>query len=257
MKKSIFTIGCILATSLLSAQTTATDFTANDCSGTSHHLFAEMDAGKIIVAAFVMPCGSCAPNSIAAYNAVQSYASSNPNTVYFYLVDDNANTSCNTLTSWGNSNSMSNAIKFSNSAFTMSDYGTPGMPKIVVMGGSNHSIVYNKNSGVSTSGVQAAINSLLSASVNEIKENTPFSLKAIPNPGNGVFNLEYSVQNNSDVVIELFTVSGKLIKMIEEKNVQSGSHSVLFDSSNNLETGSYFVKVTSNNETQTINVIVE
>lgn len=257
MKKSIFTIGCILATSLLSAQTTATDFTANDCSGTSHHLFAEMDAGKIIVAAFVMPCGGCAPNSIAAYNAVQSYASSNPNTVYFYLVDDYANTSCNTLTSWGNSNSMPNATKFSNSSFSMGDYGTAGMPKIVVMGGANHEIVYNKNSGVSTSGVQAAINSLLSASVNEIKENTPFSLKVIPNPGNGVFNLEYSVQNNSDVVIELFTVSGKLIKMIEEKNVQSGSHSVLFDSSNNLETGSYFVKVTSNNETQTINVIVE
>jgi hypothetical protein len=38
---------------------TAADFTANDCNGTSHHLFAELNAGKVVVVAFVMPCTDC------------------------------------------------------------------------------------------------------------------------------------------------------------------------------------------------------
>ena len=57
MKKIVFSAIWLVTASFTFAQT-ATDFTANDCAGTSHHLFAELDAGKIIVAAFVMPCGS-------------------------------------------------------------------------------------------------------------------------------------------------------------------------------------------------------
>ena len=101
MKKLSIAILTILCSGISFAQTTATDFTTNDCAGVSHTLFSELDAGKIIVAAFVMPCGSCSAPSLAAYNAVQSYAISNPNTVYFYLVDDAANTTCASLTSWG------------------------------------------------------------------------------------------------------------------------------------------------------------
>ena len=44
------------------AQTTALDFTANDCAGMSHTLFSDLDAGNAVVIDLVMMgCPSCGP----------------------------------------------------------------------------------------------------------------------------------------------------------------------------------------------------
>lgn len=246
---------------LLSAtysQTTATDFTTNDCAGFSHNLFSELDAGKIIVVAFVMPCGSCAAPSLAAYNAVQSYSSSNPGTVLFYLVDDVANTSCSTLTSWGNSIPMPNATTFSSSSFTMSQYGTAGMPKIIVLGGTNHGVAYNQNSGVTTSGIQTVINNLLaSASVNEDKNSKISNMKVIPNPVKGNLNIEYNLDNTTSVQIEIFSVTGELVFETKDNNQIPGNHKLTIDDNIKLDNGMYIFKLTTNSETEAINFIVE
>lgn len=240
------------------SQTTATDFTINDCAGTSHHLFSELDAGKIIVVAFVMPCGSCAAPSLAAYNAVQSYSSSNPGTVLFYLVDDVANTSCSSLTTWGNTNSMPYATKFSSSSFTMSQYGTAGMPKIIVLGGANHSVVYNQNSGVTTSGIQSVINNLLvSASIQEIENTNNFNIKVIPNPVKENVSIEYSLDNASSVQIEIFSLSGELMYKTKENNQVSGNHKFTIEENSKLDNGVYILKLTTSSKTESINFIVE
>lgn len=239
------------------SQTTATDFTANDCVGNSHNLFSELDAGKIIVIAWVMPCGSCAGPSLAAYNAAQSYASSNPNTVFFYLVDDYANTSCSTLTSWGNTNSMPNAIKFSNSTISMNDYGTAGMPKIVVLGGTDHSVAYNLNSGVTTSGVQAAIDNLLSeAGVSEFTLVNNFGMKVSPNPVKNDFQIEYSLVNPSSVQIQIFSLTGELVYESINENQASGNHQLTINE-NTMENGMYILKINAENKSESINFVVE
>lgn len=258
MKKNVLTVISILTLNLSFAQTTATDFTTNDCSGTSHHLFAELDAGKIIVAAFVMPCGACAAPSLAAYNAVQSYATSNPNTVYFYLVDDIGTTSCSTLTGWGNSNSMSGATTFSSTDFTMSDYGSPGMPKIVVLGGTDHAIVYNQNSGVTTSGVQNAVNGLLaSADLSVIKPSGNFDMKVIPNPASKDFHFEYNLEKSSDVVIEIFSLTGQLVYSQSESNQAEGNHTLNIGDKLNLEKGTYLLKLTTDSKSESISIMIE
>jgi hypothetical protein len=153
MKKTLLTATAILSGMIAFAQT-ATDFTANDCAGSPHNLYSELDAGKVIVISWVMPCGACIGPSVAAYNAAESYASTNPGKVIFYLADDLGNTSCATLTSWGNTNSMPNAIKFSSTSVNQTGYGTAGMPKIVVLGGASHTVFYNQNSGVTTGDVR-------------------------------------------------------------------------------------------------------
>ena len=79
------------------SQNNATDFTALDCDGVSHHLFSELDSGKVIVIAWVMPCGPCGSIALDAYTASLGYAISNPGRVEFYLVDDFANTDCASL----------------------------------------------------------------------------------------------------------------------------------------------------------------
>lgn len=239
------------------SQTTATNFTVNDCAGVSHNLFSELDAGKIVVIAWVMPCGSCAPPSLAAYNAVQSYATSNPNTVLFYLVDDYANTSCSTLTSWGNTNSMPNATKFSNSAISMNDYGTAGMPKIVVLGGADHSIAYNLNSGVTTSGVQNAIDNLLSvASLTENHNLNEFKMMVTPNPVTTNFQIDYYLNNSSSIHVEIFSLTGELVFESKIENQDSGKHQLTIDENNKLENGMYILMLRSEGKSESINFIV-
>ena len=244
--------------SLTFSQTTATDFTVNDCTGSSHHLFSELDAGKIVVIAWVMPCGACAAQSLAAYNAVQSYATSNPNQVSFYLVDDVANTSCNSLTTWGNTNSMPNSTKFSDASISMSDYGASGMPKIVVLGGANHTVEYNAISGVTTSAVQQAINSLLSASgIEEITNGTTSKMIVFPNPAANKYSVNYTLDKPSTVSIELYTVNGQLIQTVMTKDQQKGTFSYDFSTENELENGVYIVKLKTVEFTESIKFIIE
>lgn len=250
-------LALVTSVNMTNAQTTATDFTANDCVGVPHNLFTELDAGKIIVIAWVMPCGSCAAPSLAAYNAVQSFASSNPNTVYFYLVDDVANTSCSSLTTWGNTNGMPTATKFSDATINMSDYGTPGMPKIVVLGGSNHTIAYNLNSGVTQSGVQNAISDLLaSLSTSEITTESKGEAIVVPNPVNGDFTVEYQMVNVQLETIEIVNATGQVVYTTEHKAVGTGVQTVKFSAELKLEKGLYTVRISNPSEKQTTNFVV-
>lgn len=258
MKKIIFSVISILTCSLSFTQTTATDFTINDCNGVSHHLFEELEAGKIIVIAFVMPCGGCASPSLAAYNAVQSYATSNPNTVLFYLSDDNGTTPCSTISSWGNSNGMPNATSFSNTALNQDQYGGGGMPKIVVLGGTNHAVASNQNSGVTTSGIQQKIDLLLaSAGTNKIKNTIGLKAKAVPNPSMNDVNIEYSLDKTSNVQIEIFSVKGELVFQSKEINKESGNHKFEIGDDKKLENGMYVCKITSDSKSETINFVIE
>src|ERR1043166_358895 len=112
--KKIFTL-LFSGASLLSMAQTATNFTANDCASTNHMLFTELDAGKVIVICWVMPCGNCITSASTDETTVQSFASSNPGRVKFYIVDDSGNSSCSTLTSWESTNGITADATFSNS----------------------------------------------------------------------------------------------------------------------------------------------
>ena len=240
MKKTLMIIIAILTTlEFAYAQTTATDFTTNDCNGTSHNLFDELNNGNVIVIAWVMPCGPCATYTIPAYSAVQSFATSNPGQVSFYLVDDFANTNCATLTNWGNSNNMPLNTTFSSSDISMSDYGTNGMPKVVVLGGTNHTIFLNKNDDkINFPGVQGAITDALNAplGVEQIKESH-FQLSTYPNPVNNTLNVSSAKTTTGSVVYSILDVSGKVV--IQENDLTS-----TIDVST-LNNGNYFLKVSS------------
>jgi len=190
MKKLLLLLLTVLSAQFGHTQT-ASNFTCNDCAGSNHDLFTELNSGKIIVIAWVMPCAAWISGELAGYSAVQSF----PGQAYFYLADDFANSSCATITSWANNNGMTscNAI-FSNTAVSMTPYGTAGMPKVVVLGGSNHTVYYNQNdASITQSGIQNAISAAVSA--NGIKENSEFfsGLKVYPNPTNHSSNLTLSL----------------------------------------------------------------
>ena len=143
MKKHFLTMVLSVATVLASAQT-ATNFNCNDCSNVPHELFAELDAGKVIV-----------------------------------LV---ANTSCTSLNSWKNSTGLTNAVTFSDAAINMGDYGSAGMPKIVVLGGGGHTVFYNVNNTVNITDLQDGIDAALLATGIQEQSELASSLNVYPDP---------------------------------------------------------------------------
>ena len=205
------------------SQNNATDFTALDCDGVSHHLFSELDSGKVIVLAWVMPCGPCGSIAMDAYTASLSYANSNPGIVEFYLVDDFANTDCASLFAWADNLGMGNCTRFSDPSIDMGDYGQIGMPKIVVTGGAGHYIYFNKNG--STQNINSAIDLALTGagvttSINDKKEILNFH--CYPNPSNGVFKINYSFKNKSKWTVELYNLIGE--KILKEKIISESLH---------------------------------
>ena len=244
MKKILLTFSMIFAAIASNGQTYATDFNTLDCSGNPHHLFAELDQGKVIVIAWVMPCATCIADALDAYVAANSYSSSHPGRVLYYLVDDEANTSCQTLTSWGNNYGITNCPKFSDASISMYDYGGYGMPKIVVVGGAHHQIYFSKNE--STQGIKEAIDKALIGE-NTVgmlaNRNSRIKLNAFPNPVNTAVNLTYTLDQSSKVKIDVLDVTGKLLASVEEQK-ETGKHEKEFNT-NSYNNGIYFVKVST------------
>ena len=254
MKKNLLTLFAGLSLSFGFAQSTATNFTATDCASASHTLFTELNGGNVIVVCWVMPCGACITGASNSASAVQSFASSNPGQVKFYLVDDAGNTSCSTLSSWASTNSITADAKFGNSGnvIKMSDYGTSGMPKIVVLGGSSHTVYYNVNGSGSVSAISSAITTALN-SMTGIAEpvSSVSSLNVFPNPASVSSSVSYSLETPSAVSVELYNMVGAKVKTIFSGNQTTGDYEMDIDCAK-LQNGIYFVKLSAGKVEKTI-----
>ena len=218
--------------------TMATDFTANDCSSISHNLFTELAAGKVVVITWVMPCGACISAASTAASTVSGMG--NPNVV-FYLVDDLGNSSCSTITGWANTNSITANAVFGNSGnpINMTDYGTSGMPKTVVIGPS-HFVSYNVNGTVSSSALQTAINNSLTG-INE-PDKVNMGLNIFPNPSSTSAKINYTLTRSADVSIEVINELGQKINTVSIGDQSAGKQEYLLNLES-LSAGNYFVKL--------------
>ena len=242
MKKQILSLSIILLSTLCTfAQTNATDFTASDCDGVSHNLFSELDNEKVVVIAWVMPCATCITDPLNAYVAVESYAVSHPGRVKFYLVDDYADQTCQQLSTWANNYGMGSCTMFSDAAVNMGDYGQPGMPKVVVLGGTDHKVYFNQNS--SSQGINTAIDLALSESTNSIQSTINFDINTYPNPVRSTLNINYNLDQKSNLKFEVFNLLGAKVSSETKKlNQLSGIHTLNL---NDLNNGSYLLKIST------------
>lgn len=233
-------------------QTTATDFTANDCAGTSHHLFSELDSGKIIVVSFVMPCGACTGPTNTAKTVVNSYASSHPGKVRLYIADDDAATSCPSLTGWGSGNGFSGITTFATTSFVQSQYGAPGMPKIVVLGGSDHHVYLNQNNTLSSTALQTAVNNAIAATTASVQQvKTDMQVSLYPNPAKDEITLSYNLATASDVKMDIYNLIGVKVKTITKERTTAGEQNVVVDLKG-LSNGIYFVKLNAGGSQQSV-----
>jgi len=257
MKKTLLTALIGIAANFCFAQTTATDFTVNDCAGNSHHLFSELDAGTVIVMTWVMPCSACIAVASTAATTAQGYASSYPGRVKFYLVDDYADTPCNTLTGWASTNVISPNASFSDAAINMANYGGPGtsMQKTIVLGGSSHTVFYNVNGTVTTGPLQTAITNALTAAGVVNYENLIQGLNLFPSPASSTTKIIYSISKATDISIDLMNVLGEKINTVSVGTQSPGKHEYQMNMES-LSEGIYFVKLNAGEQSQTVKVTV-
>jgi hypothetical protein len=243
MKKNLLIILAI-SFSIFSSfgQTTATDFTVTDCGGTSHHLFAELDAGKVIVMAMVDPCSSCIGPSKSALSVVNSFATSNPGKVIYYLTDDVGNTPCATLTSWGTTNGITGVPTLTSTTITQLNYGGAAMPKIVVIARPDHHVFFNQNNGLNVANLTAAINlAIATAGVNE-QQHADFQLSVYPNPANEKLTVNYNLNQSSEVNIDIYNLIGSKIKSIPFGKQSLGNQQLIIETET-LNNGIYFLRL--------------
>ncbi len=259
MKRIVLHLLAVLLLSLgATAQTTATNFIADDCDGNSHNLFAELNSGKVIVIAWVMPCAGCLPASQTAYEIVQLFAVTHPGQVRMYVADDYANTPCSTIDTWVFANAMDSVTTFSDSALDMTAYGGVGMPKIIVLGGGfNHTVYFNENNipADDSTGIHNAIDSALAditglaADLSQQHSSTLF-----PNPANDQVVLTVHAEQAGQAQVQVFNVLGETV--LEMRCVFVPGENRFTLNVNALSGGTYFVKVNDGEKSSVQKLII-
>ncbi|OFY87255.1 MAG: hypothetical protein A3F72_17300 [Bacteroidetes bacterium RIFCSPLOWO2_12_FULL_35_15] len=217
----------LLITNVLLSQTTAVDFNTVDCAGTVHHLYSDLDSGKVVILDFVMPCGFCIAPSLSAYKVFEEFKLNYPNRILFYLSDGFGSNLCSDLNTWAAANTISDAFIFSSHAVTMNDYGAIGMPKVVIFGGANHQVYYNQNDSLAgdSLALYSAIDSALKSTATIQKRLTDnFQLKLFPNPVVNKGTVSYTLAENTDLILEIFNTNSEKIYDIKRANELKGKH---------------------------------
>jgi hypothetical protein len=238
-------------------QTTATDFTAADCSSVSHNLFTELNSGKVVVLVWVMPCASCISDAKGAYDAVQSFATSNPGKVLYWMSDDQGNTACSSLSSWASVNNIgpTNLTVFGNTGNTIDEtnYGGTGMPHVVVMGGNNHHIYYNMRNGSSDgAAITTAISQGLAALGVSGVDGHAAELTAYPNPAYDKVSVDYTLNEAATVFMDIYNSVGSKVLTVATGRQSAGHHSSDIDFHGKLPVGMYTLRFSTENANRVI-----
>lgn len=259
MKKLLLLISsCLLTISTIGQ--TASNFNANDCASVNHDLFTELNAGKVVVIVWVMPCSSCISGALSAQSAVQSFSASNPGQVVYYVADDYGNSTCSTISSWCTTNGIMPTAKFTNSVVSMSPYGAAGMPKAVVLGNSSHTVYFNVNGSgnITVSGLQTAINNALSsiaAGVNENESTVFSSAKVFPNPSNSSCSLTFNLVKDSKVKIEIENQLGQKVSDVFNGDLQKGENNINVSTSE-ISSGNYFINFSDGETSKKLKLVI-
>ncbi len=199
MKHSLLSLLCAVSIGA-QAQTTALDFTANDCDGVSHNLFSELEAGKVVILELVMM--GCQPCVTAAQSITTNVLPnvSDPARVKLYSIGFSNSVTCAQMNGWKSTNGFTHTVFAGMSAQT-TYYGGMGMPTLAVVGGSTHTVFYNDlgHSDSDNPAILAAIEQALDANVGIAEANTtPVVLH--PNPVTDVLTFERAAWTQARVL---------------------------------------------------------
>ncbi len=216
------------------------NFNVADCAGQMHDLYSELDEGKVVILCWVMPCATCIEPTITSVKVAKNFQKSLPGRVVCYIFDDYGNTSCTPLQSWAAQYGMkanSTTVFFSDKSVRMTDFGVEGMPKIVVMGGSEHKVLYSAENTIDSLQLETAIQHHLSAANTVDELHTSATIEIYPNPSNTelVMHIPFAISSGARVqVVDLHST------LVLQENVSSlGHQTTQNDNTIRLQTAHY------------------
>ena len=238
------------------APSEATDFTLTDCDGIEHHLFSKLEEGNVIVVEFEMGCTPCVGGRKALAKIQQQFEATHPGKLQIYTMGFSANMKCNTVQSWMTQNNFLGPA-FAGDANVITGYNADeGMPTIVVLGGSDHKILYWRGafSNKDTVAIKAAIGQILtSASVG--KDAAAKGLKVYPNPSKAHATLDLILTEQSNIDVALYNAVGVKVQSVYQGVLAKGEQR-LDVLTNKLLNGTYYIHVTRNGVTDVVPLTV-
>jgi len=257
MKKSIYTfIALMFTVSLSMAQTTAMPYTGTDCNGNAVDIFADLDAGKAVILHFYMPnCGACPPVAQKIQAMANKINATNPGKVVGYAFPYQNSTNCTYSSSWVSSNNLSALYTaMTGGAQGVAYYGGFGMPTVVLLGGTDHRIMFStlSFSSADTTLMRDSINNLTTGIYELPKSVNSFTV--FPNPAHANINIKVDLKENTDCMIDIADINGKQVEVITN-STQVGVLNTTFNTSK-LANGNYLVRLSANGKTVTQKITV-
>lgn len=254
MTKSLLLSIALMFVITISKAQTAMQFSGMDCNNNPVDLFADLDAGKAVILHFYMPsCGSCPPPAQKIQTMANKINAMHPGMVKGYAFPFQNSTSCTYSSSWVSSNGLSTLYAPMDSGATqVAYYGGFGMPTVVLLGGTDHRVMFSTQS-FSTSDttiMRDSILNLLNVSTGiEGLTNSVSSFSIFPNPANDNVSVNLDLKETSNLLIDVTDITGKQVAIISEEK-QNGIVVKQINTSV-LPNGSYFVRVQVNGKTTT------
>jgi len=251
MKKQLLAVALALvslfASQNVNAQTTGMNFIIDDCNGNPHELFADLDAGKVVIIEFFMTsCGSCVVAGDKLETMKADLLVEFPGMIKSYAFGYTNSYSCATVNAWVTTNGFT-SVPSDSGAAQVAYYGGFGMPTIVVLGGATtHDILGTPYIGFSTSDTTTMANDIRGffngfagiadpiTSVNNVS--------VYPNPANNTVNISLTFATTSDLVIEVVDLTGRVVLNVTNEKSQSGSIIRTINTADIAE-GNYLVRV--------------
>lgn len=239
--------GASLFTSSAKAQTTAMDFNILDCNGNPHHLFDDLDAGKAVIIEFFMNnCTPCVTAGQKLEAMKTDLLTEYPGMIKSYAFGYNNSYTCTVVNNWVNNNGFT-SVPSDSGAAQVAHYGGMGMPTIVIVGGTSHSVLGSPYIGFSTSDtttMAADIRSFFSSmAVNEASQ--PVSINMFPNPANTEVKLSFTLKQSSEVKIDVVDITGRIVTEVMNERSINGEIAATINTSK-IAQGTYMVRINAN-----------
>lgn len=257
MKRTFYTLPTLFLMILMLAnrgfaQSPAMDFNNVDCNGNPVHLFADLDAGNAVVLFFYMAnCGSCPPKAQKIQTMTNHINTTYPGTVKGYAFPFTNATTCSYSQSWVNNNGLSTLFAPMDSGSAMVNYyGGFGMPTVVLVGGSNHEVLFVTQNFVNSDTTTMRNEILALLGVTAIQAPVAETFDVYPNPASDAFTVAFDLKEAGNLHMELFDVAGRQVATLMNENQNSGMVTRKFVTSG-LANGSYWLRISVNGKSTT------
>lgn len=253
MKKFFLFLSAIALSSVITnAQTTAMQFSGVDCNNNPVDLFADLNAGKAVVLFFYMPnCGTCPPIASRIQTMANDVMNSYPGMVKGYAFPYQNSTTCTYSQSWVNNNSLNFYAPMDSGATPVAYYGGFGMPTVVLLGGTDHRVMWSTLSFTTSDTAimhDSIVNLLGPVSVPDVNTNIS-AVNVFPNPANAQIQIEMNVATSAEIKIEVVNVLGEVVSSVYSAQTAPGILRKEITTAE-LSSGTYFIRVSSDNSVQ-------